>query len=73
LEPHESLVLDVHFGDSESWEGFPRPEHGSQPITMQVVFEFKPDDEARQHAVWTGRVTSKADKFIFYHWKPEAK
>src|SRR5207253_1332755 len=36
LEAHESLVLDVHLGDLETWEGFPRPEHGSQPVTMQA-------------------------------------
>lgn len=73
LAPGERLVLDVHFGDSEKWEGFPRPEHGSQAVTMQAVFEFKPGDESRKHEVWTGRTASKADKFVFYHRKPESK
>lgn len=72
LRPHESLVLDVHLGDADTWEGFPRPEHGSQTVTMQAVFEFKPDDESRTHAVWTGRIVSKAGTFVFYHWRPEA-
>lgn len=73
LEPHESLVLEVHFGDSDIWESFPRPGHGSQTVTMQAVFEFRPDDESLRHGVWTGRTVSKADKFVFYHWRPETK
>jgi hypothetical protein len=73
LQPQESLVLDVYFGDSDTWDGFPRPEHGSQTVTMQAVFEFSPDDESRQHGVWTGRAISKADGFVFYHWRPDAK
>jgi len=34
---------------------------------------FNPDDEARQHGVWTRRVASKAEKVTFYHWKLETK
>jgi hypothetical protein len=71
LEPQESLVLDVYFGDSDTWEGFPRHEPGSQMVTMQAVFEFRPDDESRKHSVWTGRAVSKADKFVF--WRPGTK
>ena len=73
LEPHESFVIDVNFADTNTWVGFPSPTNGSQTVTMQAVLEFKPDDEARQHDVWTGRVVSKAEKVIFYHWKSDAK
>ncbi|MGA3285015.1 MAG: hypothetical protein ABSD57_11235 [Verrucomicrobiota bacterium] len=73
LDPHESFVIDVYFGDSDTWDGFPLPKDGSQTVTMLAVFEFKPDDESRQHDVWTGRVASKAEKVTFYHWKPETK
>ena len=73
LDPHESFVIDVYFPDSEIWLGFPLPGNGSQTVTMRAVLEFKPDDEARQHDVWTGRVASKAQKFTFYHWKSDAK
>jgi len=70
LDPHESLVIDVHFGDLDAWQGFPLPENGSQTLTMQAIFEFEPDDEARKHGVWTGCVTSKPEKFTFYHRTP---
>ena len=73
LEPHESLVLEVYFGDQDVWDGFPRPDNGSEAVTMQAVFEFRPDDASKEHRVWTGRGTSKADKYVFYHWKPETK
>ncbi len=66
LEPRESLVLDVHFGDADIWEDFPRPERGSQTVTMQAVFEFKPDDQSLKHGAWTGRAVTKPDKFVFY-------
>ena len=62
----ESLVLDVHFADAKTWDGFPQPQGASQPFTMRAVFEFKPDDKSRQHSVWTGRAVSKADKYVFY-------
>jgi len=73
LEPHESLVIDVYFADTNTWVGFPLPNNGSQTVTMQAVFEFKPDNEARQHGVWTGRVVSNAEKITFYRWKRDAK
>jgi hypothetical protein len=73
LDPHESFVIDIYFGDTNIWEGFPLPENGSQTVTMRAVLEFKPDDEARQFDVWTGRAVSKAEKVTFYHWKPDAK
>ena len=40
---------------------------------MQALFEFKPDEESRKEGVWTGRAVSKADKFVFCHWKPVAE
>ncbi len=69
LAPRESLVLDVYFGDSETWRGFPRPENGSRTITMQAVFQFEPDDESRKYGVWTGHIASKPEKVAFYHWR----
>ena len=73
LAAHESLVIDVYFGDLETWQDFPLPENGSQTVTMQAIFDFKPDDEARKDGIWTGRIASKADKFTFYHWKSDTK
>lgn len=73
LEPHESMVIEVYFADSKIWQGFPLPSNGSQTVTMQAILEFKPDDEAKQDDVWTGRVVSKAEKVIFSHWKAGTK
>jgi hypothetical protein len=63
---HESLVLDVQIANTDTWEGFPRPQGVSQTFTMRAVFEFRPDEESRQHSVWTGRIVSKSDKYVFY-------
>jgi len=73
LDPHESFVIDVNFADTNTWAGFPLPKNGSLTVTMQGVLEFKPDDDARRHDVWTGRVVSKAEKVAFYRWKPDEK
>lgn len=72
LEPHEFLIFDVYFGNSDIWEGFPIPEQGEQPVTMKAVFEFKPDDASARCGVWNGRAVSKAEKFVVYS-KQETK
>jgi len=64
--PHESLVVDVEFADTSTWEGFPQPSGVSQSFTMRAVFEIPQGDQAQQHSVWTGRVVSKADEYVFY-------
>jgi len=66
VEPHECLVLDVHFADTNIWEGFPRPSGVSQAFTMRAVFEIRPDKESHESAAWTGRAVSKADQYVFY-------
>ncbi|HWY76165.1 MAG TPA: hypothetical protein VN281_11145, partial [Verrucomicrobiae bacterium] len=66
LEPHESLVMDVSFADPETWQGFPEPGSSPRTVTMRAILDYKPDDEARQHSIWTGRVTSKAERIRFY-------
>jgi len=67
LQPRENLVIEVHCADANIWQGFPWPAKGTQTVTMQAIFEFAPDRESRENGVWTGRVVSKADKFVFYH------
>ena len=66
LEPHESFVLDVYFGDPAIWEGFPNVGENPQTVTIRAVFEFKPDDESLKNGIWTGRVVSKSDRFTFH-------
>jgi hypothetical protein len=69
LEPHESLVMDVHFGDSDIWQGFPKVGDTPQIVTMRAVLEFKPDDESRKNGIWTGRVVSPTITVKFYQSK----
>lgn len=69
LGPRESLVLDVHFADSNVWEGFPRPINSSQVVSVRAVYEIKPDKFSKEYGVWTGKITSDAKDLTFYHYK----
>jgi hypothetical protein len=71
LEPGESEVIDVYFGKTNQWQGFPLPHRGSQTVTMRAVLSFDADNESRRFSVWTGRVVSKPEKITFYRWDPE--
>jgi hypothetical protein len=66
IKPHECLVLDVQFADTDIWEGFPRPSTVSETFTMRALFQIQPDKKSQEFAVWTGRAISKADKYVFY-------
>jgi hypothetical protein len=66
LGPQESLVLDVAFFDSDTWEGFSRPSVPSQKLKMRAIFEVRPDRFSQEHSVWTGRAVSKTDEYVFY-------
>jgi len=63
IESQEQLVLDVEFGKTGLWDGLP-PSHGT--FTMRAIFEIRPDEFLMKHSVWTGRIVSKADKYVFY-------
>ena len=63
IEPHESLVLDVEFAETGTWDGFPR---SNGTFTIRAVFEVQPDEDSLKHSVWTGRAVSNADKYVFY-------
>jgi len=63
IPPHESLVLDVNFTDSETWEPFPP---AKTSFTMRAVFEIQPDEDAKKSSVWTGRVFSKVSTYTPY-------
>jgi hypothetical protein len=67
ISPHESLVIDVDFADSATWQPFPHPKEWPQTFTMQAIFEAQPDEWSKKLSVWTGRIVSKADKYTFYH------
>ncbi len=69
LAPGEPLVLDVHFADTNVWEGFPRPVNASQVVSVRAIFEIKPDKFSDEYKVWTGRVSSDVKKLTFYHYK----
>jgi len=70
LEPKESMVWDVDFGDTKKWRGFPEAPkfHQDNPpnFNVKAVLEVFPDEESRKYRVWTGRVVSKALNVTFY-------
>jgi hypothetical protein len=67
LEPGESIVLDVYFGDLKTWEGFPIPDRGlDRTLTMRAIFEIPPGQYSRKVGIWTGRITSAAKKYEFF-------
>jgi hypothetical protein len=65
IPAHECLVLDVQFADRNLWKGFPEAGWPSQTFTMRAVFQIFPDHYSRPGAVWSGRIVSKADKYVF--------
>jgi hypothetical protein len=74
LQPQESLVLDVFFADLGQWQGFPHPARygDSETVTMRAVFEFNPVvRKPLPDGVWTGRVFSKPEQYVFYNRMPE--
>ena len=71
LEPGESLVVNVHFAETNWWNGFPQPQRGEQTVTMRAVFTVSADAESRKHGVWSGRIKSAARKVTIYAWNPE--
>ena len=75
LQPQESLVLDVYLADSGQWQGFPDlARYGdSETVTMRAVFEIKSNEVPPQDGLWTGRVFSKPEQYVFYNQKPGNK
>jgi hypothetical protein len=75
LQPQESLVMDVYFADSDKWQGFPHPAGygNSQTVTMRAVFEIHPNEVPSADGLWTGRVVSQPEKYVFYNRIPETK
>jgi hypothetical protein len=70
LDPHESLVYEVYFADSDTWEGFPVLQAGiSAVVSVRAVFETRSTPESIAHGVWTGRVVSEPRRIRF--WRPE--
>jgi hypothetical protein len=69
LEPGDSLVLNVEYGKSAVWKGFPRLKNpygpDSKGFTMRAVLEAKPNRLAEELGVWTGRAVSKPDLYFF--------
>jgi hypothetical protein len=70
LQPHECLVRDVYFADSEQWQGFPKPlRYGdSQTLTMRAVFEVASSEINLETGCWTGKVESEAASYEF-NWR----
>ena len=67
LGPHERLVFQIDYPTTK-WVGFPHPHTGKpQTYTMQAVFEITPDEASKKSGVWTGRIVSKAENYVFHN------
>ena len=59
LPPGEQLAMDIHLGDSRTWE---QPSNGGSrgcvPVTIRAVYDVTPTTESARYGVWTGRVAS---------------
>ncbi|HWB59577.1 MAG TPA: hypothetical protein VG733_08795 [Chthoniobacteraceae bacterium] len=69
LQPGECVVTDVDVMGNEWQPGFPHPDHygASETVTMSAIFEFKTGAYAEKEGLWTGRVTSKPEKYTFWN------
>lgn len=58
LTPGESHVFLLELGDSQ-WEGVPVPTtDAGLALTLQAIYEVKPDEQSAKNGVWTGRILS---------------
>lgn len=65
LPPGESWVWDVQW-DDKVWNNLPKPSDagkGGNHVKMRAVFEIKPDEESKEHGVWTGKIHSEWQNF----------
>jgi hypothetical protein len=69
--PGNNLVIDVYWGDEDTWQGFPPFGTESRKVKIRAIFEVKPDPETKRYDVWTGRIVSSAQEVEFSKWKPE--
>lgn len=70
IPPGDHLVYEVTF-DETVWEGAPARPPGrdlGQPlrVKMKAIYEVPADDHAREHGVWTGRVSSPEETYAMY-------
>jgi len=67
LKPSETLIIDVHFGDSKSWDGFRRPAKDTAlKLNLTAVFEIGFDEQVKEHQIWNGRIVSAPVEVTFY-------
>jgi hypothetical protein len=67
VPPGGHHVREVTF-DPATWPDVPLPEpNRSKPVRMKAVFSIRPDNEAKEHGVWTGQVSSPEELYTI--WK----
>lgn len=66
VAPGSYFVYTVDF-DPKIWEKPPLPREGKHhTVKLRAVFGVRDDAEAREHGVWTGRVTSPVRELDLY-------
>ena len=68
LGPGEHLVIDAY--PERDWDKFPLPATGKEKkVSIQAVYEIKPDDKTKESKIWTGRIASEKKEYTVYNWK----
>lgn len=65
IAPHEHAVLDVDLTD-KSWTGITWPNNTPLYYTIRAIYEVNPEEMSEKMSVWTGRITSKTEKYTIY-------
>jgi hypothetical protein len=66
VPPGGHMVCEVTF-DPDVWENPPLPEkHKSHKVKLKAVYRITGDDQATQHGVWTGEVSSPELDYTIY-------
>ena len=68
LSPKQTWVVDVYWGDEDTWQGFPARGTERKPLKIRAIFEVRPDKETKQYGVWTGRAESEPVEALFSKW-----
>ncbi len=69
IGPKQALVRNVAFG-SDDWTGLADLDLGRHEVRLRAIYEVHQDEDAKEHGVWTGRITSEEHEYTLdFHTK----
>lgn len=70
LQPHESLVFNIYYANTNVWENFPKAMPGYPAVAMRAIFEIRSNPGTELNKVWAGKIVSEPLKVTIYPWEP---